>query len=96
MISGKFVITVIRPVFLKMPIEVILFLLQYFKFSENHTGNLHFLTDTVGTAVSIALITSLSTWVSMQRNRWWKGCYIISNPQNSIFQKKYKKTDLIF
>jgi hypothetical protein len=37
MISGKFVVTVIRPTFLKMPIEVILFPFQYFKFSENQT-----------------------------------------------------------
>ena len=96
MISGKFVITVIRPTFPKMPLEVILLILRYSKFSENHTGNLHFLTDTVGTAVSIAWITNLSTEVSIQRNRRWKGCYIISNPQRSIFQKKHKKTDLIF
>lgn len=96
MISGKFVITVIRPTFLKMPIEVILFPLQYFRFSENHTGNLHFLTDTVRTAVSFAWVTSLSTEASMQRNRRWKGCYIISNTQKSIFWKKCKMTDLIF
>jgi hypothetical protein len=84
MISGKFVITVIRSTFLKMSIEVILFLLLYFKFSENHTGNSHFLTQTVGTVVSFAWVTSLPTEVSMQRNRRWKGCYIISNPQRSI------------
>jgi len=85
MISGKFVITVIRPTVLKMSIEVILFLLQYFKFSKNHTGNSHFLTDRVGTALSVACVTSLSTEVSMQRNRRWKGCCIRSNPQKSIF-----------
>lgn len=85
MISGKFVMKVTGPTFLQMPIEVILFLLQYFKFSENHTGNLHFLTDIVGTPVSIAWVTSLSTEVSKQRNCRWKGCCItISNPQNSI------------
>jgi len=54
-IPRKFVITVIKPTFLKMPIEVNMLLLQYFKFSENHKGNLHFFTDTVGTAVSIAV-----------------------------------------